>query len=61
MKQKLTKEQKKILALFKAGFSYREIAQDREMSVSSVHYILNGRKGKYRKFKGVRHLSTEKV
>lgn len=58
MKQKLTPEQKKIKALHKGGFTYREISKEMDKAVSTIHYVLNGRKGKYRKFKGVRHLST---
>lgn len=57
-KIELTAKQKTVLTLFDAGFSYNEIARQCKMSVSSIHYILNGRKGKYRKFKGIRHLST---
>jgi len=58
MKNKLTKEQRLILALFKDKWTYREIAKETGKSVSTIHYTINGRPGKYRKFKGVRHLST---
>lgn len=63
MKQKeekqLTEMQKTVLALLNAGFSCNAIARKLKMSPGSIHYILAGRKGKYRKFKGIRHLSTE--
>lgn len=57
-KPKLTEKQKIVLTLFNNGIGYNAISRQLDMSVSSVHYILNGRKGKNRKFKGIRHLST---